>query len=209
MRAILFDADGVIQRPGADFRAACGAILGQRAGELDVFMRELFALEKPALTGERDFLADMDGFLTSYGLLDRTREVLAIWTAIETDAAMFAEIAALRGRGVLCCLATNQQPFRGRHMSETMGYRELFDHEFYSHALGYAKPDINYFRAIADRLACKPGDLLFIDDHEANVHGAREAGLHAELFPRAPASSSAELHTILRRHGLHEPAMGA
>ena len=202
MRAILFDADGVLQRPGADFRAACAAILGERALEIERFMRELFALEKPALTGERDFLADMDGFLAGYGLVDRTNDVLAIWTAIETDAAMFAEVAALRRRGVLCCLATNQQPFRGRHMSETLGYRELFDHEFYSHSLGVAKPDPSYFRAIAKRLALAPAEMLFIDDHEANVLGAREAGLHAELFPRAPASSTAELHAILSRHGL-------
>ena len=202
MRAILFDADGVLQRPGADFRAACSAVLGEREVEIDRFMRELFALEKPALTGLRDFESDMRGFLAGYGLDARIADVLAIWTAIEMDAAMHAEVARLREAGVICCLATNQQPYRGRHMSETMGYRDLFDHEFYSHALGVAKPDPDYFHAIAGKLALKPREILFIDDHEANVLGAREAGLHAELFPRAPASSTAALHTILQRHGL-------
>jgi putative hydrolase of the HAD superfamily len=202
VKAILFDADGVIQRPGADFRASCAAILGQRAIELDRFMQVLFAMVKPALTGRRDFVADVQHFLSGYDLAQRVPEVLSIWTTIETDAPMLAEIAALRARGVTCCLATNQQRLRGGYMSETLGYRALFDHEFYSHALGFAKPDPDYFRAIAARLAVEPSELLFIDDHEPNVLGAREAGLHAETFPHAPASSTAALHAILARHGL-------
>ncbi|HMI94251.1 MAG TPA: HAD-IA family hydrolase [Polyangiales bacterium] len=200
--AILFDADGVIQRPGADFRAACSALLGASGDALDVFMRELFAVEKPALTGERDFVVDLSGVLERHGAAERITEALAIWTAIEIDAAMHTEIATLRKNGIVCCLATNQQPYRGAHMSKTMGYRELFDHEFYSHALGFAKPDSRYFRAIADRLALTPEQLLFIDDHESNVLAAREVGLHAELFPRTFSSSAAELHAILQRHGL-------
>jgi putative hydrolase of the HAD superfamily len=87
-----------------------------------------------------------------------------------------------------------------------MRYRELFDHEFYSHALGFAKPDPEYFHAIAAKLALAADQLLFIDDHEANVLGAREAGLHAELFPRTFSSSTQELHAILQRHGLARPA---
>jgi putative hydrolase of the HAD superfamily len=207
---ILFDADGVIQRQSADFRTACGALLGWSASAdpgstgdaLDAFMRELFAVEKPALTGQRDFVADLREVLERHGAAERLVDALAIWTAIEVDAAMHEEIAALRRRGVVCCLATNQQAYRGGHMSETLRYRELFDHEFYSHALGFAKPDPAYFRAIADRLALAPGQLLFIDDHEGNVLGAREAGLRAEVFPRTFSSSAAELHAILKRHGL-------
>jgi len=200
--AILFDADGVIQRPGADFRAACSALLGAGGDALDVFMRELFACEKPALTGERDFVADLRGVLERHGAVERLVEALAIWTAIETDAALHAEISTLRQSGIVCCLATNQQPYRGHHMSEILGYRQLFDHEFYSHALGLAKPDSRYFRAIAARLALAPEQLLFIDDHESNVLAAREVGLLAEVFPRTFSSSADELHAILQRHGL-------
>ena len=202
MRAILFDADGVIQRPGADFRAACGALLSKQGDELELFMRELFATEKPSLTGHRDFVADLLEVLVHHGVPEKLNDALAIWTAIEVDPDMHTEIVSLRRAGMVCCVASNQQPYRGRHMSETLRYRELFDHEFYSHALGVAKPDPEYFRAITQRLALDPHELLFIDDHETNVLGAREAGLHAELFPREPASSKAELHAILRRHGL-------
>jgi putative hydrolase of the HAD superfamily len=202
-KAILFDADGVIQRPGAEFRAACGAVLGSTGEPLDRFMRELFAVEKPALTGHRDFVADLMEVLVRHGAAERLNDALAIWTAIDVDAAMPAAISALRAQGVLCCLATNQQKFRGKHMSETLGFAQLFDHEFYSHALGLAKPDPAYFQAIVDKLALPAAELLFIDDHDTNLTGAREAGLQVALFPgSSELTSVAALRAILAGHGI-------
>ena len=202
-KAILFDADGVIQRPGADFRAACGAVLGSAGEPLDRFMRELFAVEKPALTGHRDFVADLMEVLVRHGAAERLNDALAIWTAIDVDAAMHAAITGLRAQGVLCCLATNQQKFRGKHMSETLGFAQLFDHEFYSHALGLAKPDPAYFQAIVDKLALPAAELLFIDDHETNLTGASEVGLQVALFPgSSELTSAAALRAILAGHSI-------
>ena len=203
IRAILFDADGVVQRPSADFRGACGTLLGSSGEPLDIFMRELFATEKPALTGKRDFVEDLMDVLQRHGIAHRLDDALAIWTSIEVDRAIVDSIAALRARGMLCCLATNQQPYRGRHMSEALGFAKTFDREFYSHALGVAKPDPAYFRAIAEQLALPPETLLFIDDHEANVLGAREAGLLAAVFPgSAELTGVPALEAILAQHGI-------
>jgi putative hydrolase of the HAD superfamily len=203
LKAILFDADGVIQRPGADFRASCSAIVGKSGEHLDHFMRELFAVEKPALTGHRDFVADLMEVLARHDASQHLNDALAIWTAIEADLAMQQAIGALRAKGVLCCLATNQQKFRGKHMSETMGYAQLFDREFYSHALGSAKPDVAYFQAVVEQLALPAADLLFIDDHQSNLDGASQAGLQVALFPGSKElASTAALRAILAPHGL-------
>jgi putative hydrolase of the HAD superfamily len=203
VRAILFDADGVIQRHSGDFRAACGQLIGTSGEALEQFMRELFVLEKPALTGHRDFVEDLMEVLGRHSIAERLSDALAIWTAIEIDAELHAEIAQLRERGLLCCLATNQQPYRARYMSETLGYARLFDHEFYSHALGVAKPDPAYFKTIVERLALAPEQMLFIDDHEPNVLGARDAGLHAALFPGTPGlAGAAALRAILSPYGI-------
>ena len=67
-------------------------------------------------------------------------------------------------------------------MSETLGYRDLFDREFYSCRLGVRKPDVAYFEAIARDLAEPPGRLLLLDDSPLNVAAAKEAGLHAARF---------------------------
>jgi putative hydrolase of the HAD superfamily len=201
LRAILFDADGVIQRPAADFRSACGELLGSSDEPLEAFMRELFAVEKPALTGKRDFVEDLMEVLGRHGAAHRLNDTLAVWTAIEVDVAIASAIAALRAQGLRCCLATNQQSYRGRYMSETLGYAQLFDREFYSHALGVAKPDAAYFHAVAEQLALPPGEILFIDDHESNVSAARAAGLLAAVFPGSPElTSAAALRAILAEH---------
>jgi putative hydrolase of the HAD superfamily len=203
LKAILFDADGVIQRPSADFRAACGAILGKSGDQLDHFMRELFAVEKPALTGHRDFVADLMEVLARHDAATRLDDALAIWTAIEADLEMQQAIGALRKQGLSCCLATNQQKFRGKHMSETMGYAQLFDREFYSHALGSAKPDPAYFHAVVEQLALPAAEVLFIDDHQPNLDGASQAGLQVALFPGSQElASSAALRAILAPHGI-------
>lgn len=102
---------------------------------------------------------------------------------IEPDAGMLGAVADLRQRGLGCYLATNQEPCRAAHMSSCLGYRELFDREFYSCRLGIAKPASGYFGAILDALGLPAEAVLFLDDHNINVASAREAGLQAEEFP--------------------------
>ncbi|PYR31105.1 MAG: hypothetical protein DMF89_10900 [Acidobacteria bacterium] len=91
-------------------------------------------------------------------------------------------IRTLRQRGTRCYLATNQEPYRAQHMSDTFGYKEVFDAEFYSCRLGVAKPDAAYFLAILNDLQVRPDRALFIDDRQENVHAARGVGLHAIEF---------------------------
>jgi len=47
---------------------------------------------------------------------------------------------------------------------------------------GLKKPDPEAFREAARRLGVAPGEVYFTDDLVANVEGAREAGLRAEVF---------------------------
>lgn len=203
--AILFDADGVIQRPTVDFSVVCRDRLGVPAGDVDRFTREVFALERSALTGRGTFHADLSALLARWELGHRLDDALGVWTAIETDPAMREAIAALRAAGIACCLATNQQEHRRAYMSRELGYAGLFSREFYSCGLGFAKPDPQYFRAIAGELGLAPDRLLFIDDHEPNVAAALEVGLHAELFTADFATSAHVLRALLAEHGVQLP----
>jgi putative hydrolase of the HAD superfamily len=66
--------------------------------------------------------------------------------------------------------------------------------------LGRAKPEPSYFTEVVDRLGVSVDDVLFLDDHPANVDGARQAGLNAELFPRGGGVSA--LAPVLAAYGL-------
>ena len=79
-------------------------------------------------------------------------------------------------------------------------FDKIFDEQFYSFEIGFAKPEAGYFRTIMDRIDVSPDRVLFIDDHDGNVAGAREIGIHSELFPHD--GGVAALTPILARYGV-------
>jgi putative hydrolase of the HAD superfamily len=205
LKAILFDADGVIQRPAVDYRQAFATLLASRSDEVDRFVHEVFAAERRALSGRRTFVEDLAALLAGWNIPDRLDDVLEVWTAIETDPTMCDAIASLRAQGIPCYLATNQEAHRGRHMTDTLRYQDLFHREYYSYLLGIAKPDADYFRAILDDLQIAPDELLFIDDNKHNIAAARDVGLRAAVFAPSRAPAVDTLRAILTAHGILWP----
>ena len=181
IQSILFDADGVIQRPSALRREAWQTLIGPRR-DVDEFVEVLFQVEKQALEGASDFIGALAGLLIERRCPGTLQDALAAWTMIEPDSGMTELVRALRQSGVRCYLATNQEPHRASYMSQQLGYCGLFDREFYSCRMGVAKPATAYFHSIVEELGLPPNTVLFLDDHEANVNSAREAGLNAVQF---------------------------
>jgi putative hydrolase of the HAD superfamily len=56
---------------------------------------------------------------------------------------------------------------------------ELFEHTYYSHEIGYRKPNREAFEYVLQNAHLKPAETLFIDDLEHNVIGARSTGIQA------------------------------
>jgi putative hydrolase of the HAD superfamily len=85
-------------------------------------------------------------------------------------------------------------------MHDERRYGDWFDQTFYSCDLGLAKPDPAYFTAILTTLDRPATSTLFIDDNEANIKGARDAGLHAELYDLTEGHEV--LRDLLAKYGL-------
>jgi len=179
--AILFDADGVIQKPSKERRRAWRDLLGSDRN-LDKFLADIFEAEPPALEGQSNFIEALSDILSRWKCRGTLTDALAAWTMIEVDAEIAGTIRTLRRSGVRCYLATNQESHRACYMSSTLGYRDLFDEQFYSCRLGVMKPAVAYFYAILKELDVRPRNVLFLDDHLANIDSARETGLHATEF---------------------------
>jgi putative hydrolase of the HAD superfamily len=191
IQSILFDADGVIQRPSMHRRGAWQQLLGQ-GRDVDEFVAAVFEVERQALEGRSDFIGAFSRLLVEWRCQGTLQDALAVWTMIEPDLGMTRIVKMLRRNGLRCYLATNQEPYRASYMSEHLGYRRLFDQEFYSCRMGVAKPATAYFRAIVDELDLAPGNVLFLDDHDANVSSARE------LVLTRLSSGSIQVHSIWR-----------
>lgn len=72
-----------------------------------------------------------------------------------------------------------------------------FPHHFASHLTGKIKPDADAFLHVIATLACRPGEVLFLDDNEMNVVAARGVGMQA-----ARTRGIAEAEQALRQFGV-------
>lgn len=196
--AVLFDADGVIQRSTIDWWSRLTSFVP--AGDGDAFVADLMAAEKPSLVGKGDFRDAIAEVLERWDSPVSLEDALEPWNLFAAEPAVVSLIAGLRASGVGCHLATNQQAYRRAIMQDERGYGEWFDQTFYSCDLGLAKPDPAYFRAILNAIQVPASSVLFIDDNESNVAGALSVGLHAEVYDLSSGVDA--LIDLLRRFKL-------
>jgi putative hydrolase of the HAD superfamily len=65
---------------------------------------------------------------------------------------------------------------------EHYSFEDLVDVLIYSHEVGLAKPDRRIYALTCERLNLKPEEIIFVDDVEVNIEGARAFGMHGILF---------------------------
>ena len=105
----------------------------------------------------------------------------------------------VRSRVTIGCLSNTNALHAERHASEEAVY-DLFDHRFLSHEVGLVKPDREVYDHVLGELDCPAANVLFLDDNQINVDGARAAGLRAER-----ARGLTEVRSALAHHGLGLP----
>lgn len=180
VRHVLFDADGVLQRRPGGWLPAVAAYAGDRAEELLTVLNQD---ELASLTGVADFLPDVGVRLAEFGIdADPAAFYADIWLTIEVVPQSIALVQAVRATGRGVHLASNQARSRATYMLDRLGYADLFDELFVSAYLGVAKPSPDYFRLAVEHLGADPASMLFIDDHEPNIHAARSVGLRAHWW---------------------------
>lgn len=87
----------------------------------------------------------------------------------------------LRQKGLKIGVLSNTLPSIERTLA-VMGLADLVDCALSSCTLGVRKPDVQAFALAAEALQLDPADILFIDDLEENIIGAKQAGMSAQLI---------------------------
>jgi epoxide hydrolase-like predicted phosphatase len=80
---------------------------------------------------------------------------------------------------------------------ERYGFGDLTETIVYSHEVGVAKPDARIYTITCERLGVRPDEIVFLDDVEAYIASAREAGLEAVLY-RDTAQAISEIEALLQ-----------
>jgi putative hydrolase of the HAD superfamily len=201
VQAVLFDADGVLQRPAVSWRKAFASILGPcGSGDLEPFLNDIANAESSALCSPAGFVEVLAGVLKRWGRADRVSDAIGVFNAIEPSEEVMLVVEAIQRSGIPCYIASNQQASRAHHMSEVLSYRSRFRQEFYSCYLGVAKPRRAFFECVLGGLGLHPSEVLFVDDREDNVQAAREVGLIGVVF--SGESGASVLREVLANHGL-------
>jgi putative hydrolase of the HAD superfamily len=180
IRAMLFDADGVVIFPWG-FRLYLETVHGITPQMTHEFFHGPF---EDCLTGKADLCEVLPPYLECWGWPGTLDDFLSEWFETDgvVDQRVLEAIGRVRRTGTLCCLASSQERYRATHLARVMGFAHFFDWLFFSHSLGYAKPDPAFFHSIESMLGLPPEAILFWDDFPENVEAARRCGWHAEVY---------------------------
>ena len=184
--ALLIDLDGVLRRFDAEFAAGVERRYGLPAGALfDTAMR--WSLLQPAVSGQVNHTEWMDNVVEALaeaaGGRENARAAVDEWQTDrgEIDGEVLAFIREVRSAGVRVGLATNATDRLDADLA-ALGVADDVDLVLNSSVLGVHKPVKDYFRQACLAVGAPPERVLFVDDSDRAVRGARAAGLSAHRW---------------------------
>lgn len=201
VRALLVDADGVLQRNPAGWDDDVRRFVAP--ADADAFTDDLWDAEAAALRGECGFAEVVAAVAHRWGFAGREDELLVLWRQVEVSEDVLGLVRDLRASGLGCHLVTNQNDVRASYLRHDLGYDDVFDRCFCSCEVGTTKDDPAFFEQVRDELGLAPDELLLVDDSPEHAESARLLGLRAvtwQLEDGLPA-----LHERLGAAGLRLP----
>ncbi|MBE1487804.1 HAD family hydrolase [Plantactinospora soyae] len=181
--ALLVDLDGVLRRWDPDNATRVESRYDLPSGVLyEIAMQ--WALLRPAVTGQlshADWMVAVVDALAGPGRdRDRMRAAVDEWQADRgtVDPDVLAFVREARAAGVRVGLATNSTDLLDTDLV-TLGLTEEVDVVVSSSTLGVHKPMKEYFQQACLAVDTLPAQVLFVDDEDRAIRGARVAGLSA------------------------------
>ncbi|MFG1953310.1 HAD family hydrolase [Micromonospora sp. NPDC048830] len=180
--ALLLDLDGVLRRWDPAVAAGVEREYGLAEGVLGEIAMS-WGLLQPVLTGQvshAQWMTSVADALTPSVGADRARAAVQEWQQYrgEVDPDVLAFVREVRAAGVKVGLGTNATDLLDADLA-ALGLVGELDVVVNSSAIGVHKPAPEYFRAACEALGTPPKRVLFVDDEDRAVSGARAAGLSA------------------------------
>ena len=178
--AVLFDVGGVILRL-ADI-TTLGSFNGHTEAQPIKDLWSRCAIVRAHETGALDADAFAARMVEAYAMGCAAEDFLARFNAWPREVFPGVEqlLADLDPRLQVACLS-NTCDIHWRTMIAADDMTRLFKRQFLSFRWGLMKPDAEIYQRAIDELGCAPERILFFDDNQANVDGARAVGIDAHL----------------------------
>jgi HAD superfamily hydrolase (TIGR01509 family) len=182
MKAVLFDADGVL----FDGKNAAGQYRWQETVEEDLGLtqadiRQIFESDSEAVKGKVDTKIKLSNVLQALkkDAMVTPEDFLTYW--LKKDVYINNKMLKL-----VCELsqpvyiATNQDPYRSARIKSLIGHH--FQKMFTSCEIGYIKPEPGFYQHIEQDLQLPASHLLLIDDTKVNIESAKARGWKTHHF---------------------------
>ncbi len=181
IKAVVFDVDGVIVVNKEVFSLQYSKKSGIPASEFLPFFLGPF---QECLVGKADLKEILKTEIHRFGHKGSIDEFLDLWFQSEhnVDEEVIGFVKELKENGIVVAIATNQERYRTKYIVEDMGLGVHFQHIFSSAHVGHMKPSRDFFSHVQKSLKVKSEEILFWDDSKENVKGARNFGMHAEIY---------------------------
>jgi putative hydrolase of the HAD superfamily len=197
IRAVVFDIGGVLEvTPDLSVDRRWETRLGLPAGDINLRMRDVWQGGSiGTITSDdvhealRDRLGLDDRTLAQF-MADLWRDYLG---TANTELIEYAR--RLRPRYRTGIVSNSFVGAREREQA-AYGFEDLVEEIVYSHEAGFSKPDPRIYALICTRLNVPPEDMVFLDDVDVCVAGARDAGIHAVRY-QDNAQAIAEIEKLL------------
>jgi epoxide hydrolase-like predicted phosphatase len=183
IQAVVFDIGGVLEiTPDLGVTGMWESRLGLEPGELDRRMYDAWRGGTIGTISEGDVhqavreRLGLDGRQLEEFMADIWREYLG---TANTELIGYAR--QLRPRCRTGILSNSFVGAREREQA-AYGFEDLVDEIIYSHECGMSKPDPGIYALACESLQVEPAQMVFLDDSERCVEGARRAGIHAVLY---------------------------
>ncbi len=179
---IIYDTDGMVLQREMYFSERLSRDFGIPLETILPFFKNEFQL---CLVGKADLKEELKKYVEAWQWSKSIDELLAFWFSSEStlNPDMLASVKQLRERGIRCYLDTNNEKYRVQYITETLGFNKLFDGVFASSAIGFKKPQPEFWQAIANGLGNPgKGQVIVWDNEEKNITSAKAFGFQAELY---------------------------
>jgi epoxide hydrolase-like predicted phosphatase len=199
IRAVVFDIGGVLEiTPDLGVDRRWETRLGLPAGKIDARLRDVWqggSIGTITLDDVHEALRDrlgLDDQMLAQFMADLWREYVGT-----ANAELIEYARRLRPRYRTGIVSNSFVGAREREQA-AYGFEDLVEEIVYSHEVGFSKPDPRIYALICTRLNVPPEEMVFLDDVEACVAGARDAGIHAVRY-QDNAQAIAEIEKALGR----------
>jgi putative hydrolase of the HAD superfamily len=182
IRAVVFDVDGMVVHKNEMFSVRFGKKHGIPMERMLEFFKGEF---QKCIIGEADLKEELKPYLDKWGVKESVDEVMKFWFEgeREVDERGIVKAKELRDKGVFTVLATNNEKYRVKFLLDEVKLGQYFDAVVSSAEAGSKKPQINFFEYIMKKVpTADPSEVMFWDNDEKNVEGAKAAGMQAHLY---------------------------